>query len=269
MVCEVPAGADPRVGAAVPAMGWRCLRDPRPLIAPRDVAVGLDGAIYVSEMGAGRITRFGDEAATVADGLTAPIGLRVLPDGDLVVAEEGLGTLARIDPTTGARTEVARDLRAVTYVALADEAAALVSSFAEVAPTGTGVVWRVALNSGEATPLATGLNVPEGLFLRDGELRVVEWHEPAAVMGGPPDALERLTEGYANAYGLLDDGEGGHLVGDHGGRIVHERADGSREVLVEGMGRPGGMAWTADGALLIAEFVDFGATGYLIRLEPL
>jgi hypothetical protein len=46
------------------------------------------------------------------------------------------------------------------------------------------------------------------------------------------------------------------------------RADGSSEVVLDAIGRPGGIAREDDGTIWIAEFVDFGATGYLIRLTP-
>lgn len=267
--CPPPEGAHPTVGTGVPAPGWRCVRDPRVLTAPRDVTVDGD-TIYVSEMGTGRIVTVGDSIDVVAEGLSAPVGLRVLPDGDLLVAEEGRGSLAHIDVATGERTEVRGELNAVTYLELGPDGAAYVSSFREVAPTGTGVVWRVDLATTEATMFATGLNVPEGLFFEGDELRVVEWHLPSAVVGfsaGGGDTGTNLGAGYENAYGLVGDREGGFIVGDHAGRIVHHRADGTTDTLLEGIGRPGGLAWHGE-TLLIAEFVDFGAPGYLVRLEP-
>ncbi len=268
--CPAPPGAHPSVGTGVPSPGWRCIRDPRFLTAPRDVAVA-GGSIFVSEMGSGRIVAVGETVDVVAEGLAAPIGLRMLPDGDLLVAEEGAGSIARIDVASGERMEVLADLSAVTYLELGPDGAAYVSSFREVARTGTGVVWRVDLETTERTAYATGLHVPEGLFFEGDALRVVEWHLPSAVVGFPAgggDEAMELGAGYENAYGLVSDREGGFIVGDHAGRIVRHRADGSTEVLLDGIGRPGGMAWAADGALLIAEFVDFGAPGHLIRLEP-
>jgi glucose/arabinose dehydrogenase len=78
-----------------------------------------------------------------------------------------------------------------------------------------------------------------------------------------------VTAGLTNVYGLLPDGAGGLFVGDHAGRVLHQRADGTSEVLIDHIGRPGGMARSADGALLITEFVDFGARGRLFRVAGL
>ena len=271
--CAIPPGAHPSVGAGLP-VGYRCERIAAPLHAPRDVFVSRAGEVYVTEMGGGRIARLrGDAFETVAEGLMGPIGLREDATGQLLVAEEGRNTLSRIDPLTGARTVIAGALRAVTYVAIGPDGAAYVSSFAEVAPTGTGIVWRVDLDTRDATAFATGLHVPEGLAFAGDALGVVEWQRPSAVRrfapgGGAVVDATTLTTDLTEAYGLADDGEGGVLVGDHAGRILRVRADGTSEVVLDAIGRPGGIAREDDGTIWIAEFVDFGATGYLIRLTP-
>lgn len=271
--CNVPPGADPSSGPALPRVGLSCMRYPFALASPRDVLFASDGSIYVSEFGAGRILRLqADGFAVVAEGLTSPIGLRELPDGDLIVAEEGANSAARIDASTGARTEIAGGLSAVTYLTLGPDGAAYVSSFREVAPTSTGVIWRVDIASGAASPYVTNMNVPEGLFFDGDQLVAAEWHLPSAVLrfdaaGGVAADAETIGTGYENVYGLISDGAGGALVGDHAGRIVQLRADGTEEDVLVGIGRPGGMAWADDGDLLIAEFVGFGATGWLIRVS--
>lgn len=271
--CAVPEGAHASVGAGR-AEGYRCERFPAALHAPRDVWVSRAGEVYVTEMAGGRIARLvGDRFETVAEGLLSPIGLREDASGQLLVAEEGRRTLSRIDPTTGERTLVAGDLRNVTYLAVGPDGAAYVSSFAEVAPTGTGVVWRVDLETGVARAYATGLHVPEGLLFSGDALTAVEWHAPSAVRrfaagGGDAADATTLTTDLSQAYGLAGDGDGGVLVGDHAGRILHVREDGSSRVLLDAIGRPGGITRTDDGTIWIAEFVGFGETGYLIRLTP-
>jgi sugar lactone lactonase YvrE len=261
---------------AVVAAGLACETLGGPLLAPRDVVVARDGTLYVTEMGAGRVVRLdGDAFAPVAQDLAAPIGIRQLDDGALVVGEEGAGSVARIDPASGARTPIADGLRNVTYVALDATGAILVSSFAEVAPTGTGVVWRVDATTGERTVRAEGLHVPEGLFAdAGGALVVAEWHEPAAVRRfeagvGAADASTVVADGFMQIYGLIDDGAGGIFAGDHAGCVVRVRADGTRETILDGIGRPGGLSRAPDGALLVVEFVDFAAPGRLLRVTGL
>lgn len=259
---------------AAPGLSCEVLGDPLP--APRDVWVTRDGIIYVTSMGDGTIVRLdGDRFVTVASNLNAPIGLREAPDGALLVGEEGGHSVARIDRTTGARTLVAGDLGNVTYIALDTSGAVFASSFDRVGPFGTGRVTRIDPVTHAATRYATGLHVPEGLFVdASGALHVAEWAAPSVIRrfpagGGAVEASSVVTGDLAGVYGLLPDGAGGMFIGDHAGRVLRLRAGGAREVVLDGIGRPGGFAREADGALLVAEFVDFGARGRLLRVRGL
>ena len=275
-LCAVPPGAADTVQEGIPAKGLSCTRYPFPLASPRDVLETKDGAVFVTEFGAGRIVQLGNAGySSIAEGLTAPIGLREDDDGSLLVTEEGLFSLARIDRATGARTLVAKLAHNVTYVARGPDGAAYVSSFAELADTKKGGVFRVDLGSGAITPFATGLNVPEGLFVSaEGRLFVAEWLLPSAVLrfesgGGPAASATVVAEGFQNVYGLADDGDGGFYAGDHAGKVVHVAKDGASTDVVTGIGKPGGIWIGANGDMWIAEFTGFGKTGYLIRIEGL
>ncbi len=261
---------------AVAGPGLSCEVLGGPLAAPRDVWVTRDGAIYVTSMGAGSIVRLdGDRFVTVASGLQAPIGLRESSDGALIVGEEGAHSVARIDRTTGARTLLAGELGNVTYLTVDPSGAVFASSFDQVGPFGTGRITRIDPVTRAVARYATGLHVPEGLFVDGaGVLFVAEWALPSSVRRFPPGggdvgASSVVTADLANVYGLLSDGAGGMFIGDHAGRVLRRRADGAREVVLDRIGRPGGFAREADGALLVAEFVDFGAMGRLMRVRGL
>lgn len=273
--CAVPPGASDLIHEGVPQRGLVCTRFPYPLAAPRDVVESADGHVYVTEFGAGKIVELTDGGfVTVASGLVAPIGLREADDGALLVTEEGLQSLSRIDRATGARTLIATVGQNVTYLARGPDGAAYVSSFKELADSKKGVVFRVDLNTKSVSPYATALNVAEGLFFDGGELLVAEWLLPSAVHrlpagGGAAGPGTVVAEGFQNVYGLAGDGEGGFYAGDHAGRVVHVAADGAQSDVVTGIGRPGGIWRAKSGDLWVAEFVDFGQTGYLIRIEGL
>lgn len=279
---DVPLGDPPDSGGpvdcepALPAAGVTCEQLGGTLIAPRDVWVTRAGRIVATEMGAGRVVRLdGDQWVAIAEGLSGPIGIRELEDGDLVVAEEHALGVFRIDPVSGVRSPIATALRNVTYVALAARGDIFVSSFATVGPDGTGIVWRIDPSSGAAVEHATGLHVPEGVIAEpDGSLVVAEWQEPSSIRrfapgGGPASGSEEIADGFAQVYGVALDGAGGFFVGDHAGRVVRIRASRAREVVLDGIGRPGGLTRTAEGALLVVEFVDFGAIGRVMRLAGL
>ena len=88
----------------------------------------------------------------VAEGLDAPEGLAVLPDGDLVVVETESGDVTSVDLATGATSTLAEGLSpAYTLAALYP---AFTPSGVAVAPSGNiyvtspadGNVWRIRAN---------------------------------------------------------------------------------------------------------------------------
>ncbi len=274
--CAVPEGASDLITEGIPAPGLVCTRFPYPLLAPRDVVETADGHLFVSEFGAGRIVELTDSGfVPLAEGLVAPIGLREENAGKLLVTEEGLHSLSRIDRVTGARTQVAGGMNQVTYLTRGPDGAAYVSSFQEAADTKKGVVWRVDLGTGATLPFATGTNVTEGLFFdAAGQLHVADWLLPSAVYrfpapGGPIANATKVADGFQNIYGLAGDGDGGFYAGDHAGKVVHVAPDGTKTDLLTSIGRPGGLWVAKNGDLSIAEFVEFGKTGYLIRISGL
>lgn len=275
--CQIPPGAASNVGEAIPAKGITCTRYPFPLTSPRDVLVASDGAVFVTEFDAGRISKLTDNGfVTITEGLVAPIGLREDDDGSLLVTEEGKGTLARVDRQTGTRTTIANISGHVTYLARGHDGAAYVSSFKSLDDNNLGGVYRVDLASGAVTPFITGLDVPEGLHYDPEFLvyRVADWLAPGKIVsfsesGGNGAGKSSILDGLTNVYGLISDNHLGYLAADSVGRIVQVSEEGyERDVLI-GLGTPGGMAANPDGTLWIAEFVGFGQTGYLIRLEGL
>ncbi len=84
----------PTVSVRVPAGGG--------LRAPEEVAIGPDGAIYISDDAARSVFRVvGDQIErllSAADGLESPEGIAVAPDGTLFVADEKAHILVRRDP---------------------------------------------------------------------------------------------------------------------------------------------------------------------------
>ncbi|MFO0590775.1 MAG: hypothetical protein U0441_24745 [Polyangiaceae bacterium] len=274
--CAVPPDADATVTEGVPAAGLTCIRYPFPLASPRDVLIANDGAIFVTEYGAGRIRELSaDGFVPVAEGLVSPIGLREDDGGSLLVTEENLFSLARIDRKTGARTQIAKLSNHVTYMTRGPDGAAYISSFAGLSDNNLAAVYRVDLSNGTITPFATGMDVPEGVFFDpNGAFRAAEWFSPARILAFPPsggDAANAavLAEDLEHVYGLISDGKGGVLIADSTGQILRITQEGARTTLLTGIGVPGGMALSANGDLYIAEFRGFGQTGYLIRLQGL
>jgi sugar lactone lactonase YvrE len=260
--CVVPAGADPRVHAAV-AIGWKCTRIPIPLRAPRDV-VELAGAVYVTEMAAGRVSRLdGDHATSIVDGLTGPIGLRAAPDGSLVVTEEGAQRVSRI--VGGTLTPLATGLGNATYVAVGGDGTIYASAFSDINGTN-GVIHRIG-----GADFLTGLAVPEGLaFDASGALIVAEWGGTSHASRIVNSAPLNIATGFVHLYGVAVKGTDTYLADVGGNKVVVVHANGAREDVLTDVAAPAGMSFAANGDLIIAELVaadTHDATGYVIRLS--
>lgn len=253
--CTVPSIATPRPGL-------RCTRYPFALAAPRDV-VEVDGAIYVTEMSAGRVVRLTDGGfVPVASGLTTPIGIRSA-DGKLIVSEEGAHTVSRIDPATGEKVVLARDLGNVTYLTIGPDGATYVSSFTAL-DTATGVVKRV---GDTVSDYVTGVNVPEGLAFDGTSLLVVEWGRPSKVSRGGTV----VASGFDRAYGIAKS-DRGWFVSDTTARVVVEvLADGTRENVLTNAATPAGLFRASNGDLLVVEHGSpaHNGIGYLVRLSAI
>jgi glucose/arabinose dehydrogenase len=80
---------------------------------PTGLAIGQDGAIFVSETGGGRVLKIGPDAApmtVLTDGLERPEGVALEAGGDnVLVLEVGAGRITRIEPS-GNKVVLAQNL---------------------------------------------------------------------------------------------------------------------------------------------------------------
>lgn len=83
------------------------------LASPSSLAVGKDGMVYVTELGAARLSRVdprSGQRTTVAEGFTLPRAVAAGPDGKLAVLDVGAKAAFLVDPATGAKTLIASNL---------------------------------------------------------------------------------------------------------------------------------------------------------------
>ena len=113
---ELPAGAllvAKADGEVVQADGQSRKTVAKGLKAPTSLARAADGTIYVVEAAAGRLSRLdlnSGAVTPVAGGFKRPKAVAVGPNGRPMVLDMGERTIVEVDPKTGARTVVARDL---------------------------------------------------------------------------------------------------------------------------------------------------------------
>ncbi|GAA6199555.1 hypothetical protein [Aquicoccus sp. SU-CL01552] len=83
------------------------------LVAPLGMVLEGQDAVYVTEAGAGTLSRIdlaSGERTVVASGLALPEGLDMAPDGTLVLAEVAAQRVVSVDPADGAITVLAEGL---------------------------------------------------------------------------------------------------------------------------------------------------------------
>jgi sugar lactone lactonase YvrE len=179
-----------------------------------------------------------------ARGLSGPRGLLFAPGGDLLVAEQGGGTVARISPdgkikrVGGFRQphDVAIDAKGNLYVADAGN-----NRIAMVMPDGKVSSW------------VEGLKNPVDLaFNAAGELVVCEYGANRVVAYAAPDKRRVLLTGF-KAHGLALAADGALYINDVSNkRVLKLVAGGKPEVMAEDMPLPIGIAIGQSGGLFVA-----------------
>jgi len=236
---------------------------------PDDLAVTASGDLWVTDVGAGTLTRVrpGGAVLEVLRGFASPEGVAPLPDGDLLVAEQGHDRVLRIG-VDGART-VSASLPPSNGALGVDGIAADIAGGRLLIPDSPhGTLLATSLGTGPAIEtLARGLGRPVGVAAVGGSIYVVA--ENAA-----PGGLLRIKSGGGAAdpvgsMAQLDDvvAVGGLLyvtdLAAHAVRAV-DPATGAQRPIAAGLRQPQGLAVLADGRLAVAD----SDAGTVLALTP-
>jgi len=140
-------------------------------IAPTMLDVASNGIAFSSSLsGSVRVIDARGGISLNASGLRQPRGLRLLPGGDLLVAEAGAGRVLRLGPGPDSRPRlVAEGLEQPCGLLVADATQAFVTESAG------GRLLRIRLDRDERREVARGLDQPQGIArMADGRLAIVE-----------------------------------------------------------------------------------------------
>jgi putative cell wall-binding protein/sugar lactone lactonase YvrE len=237
------------------------------LDAPSGVAVGGDGAVYVTA--GDSLLRFGATTGTVASGLSAPRGIAVV-GADVYVAEAAADRISRVPASGGAATPaLATDVDGPT--GLASDGSSLL-----IADTNHDRVLRwtpgaapAEVANGLASPTGVAFGAGGSVLIADTFHGVVRRGSTVVAGGGPTAPTCRGDGGPANATALTPptavagDGAGNVYVADAGvGRVVRVDAAG-RLATIAVSPFPSALAVDGNGDLLIADSV----AGTVVRVS--
>jgi sugar lactone lactonase YvrE len=193
--------------------------------------------------------------------LTSPFQVIAEPKGTLLVADGGSGRVVRVDPRTGRRTVVARGLGQVDGVAYG--------------PGGLYILTEtrvLLLSRGHTRVVARGLRYPRGLAVaHDGTVYVSESDRNRIDAFAPRTGARTIvaSTGLDQPLGLALTADGSLLVCDsHHGRVARVGPGGTLEPVLEGLGLPVGLTVASGGDVYVADHVEHGHPGTIVRLHP-
>ena len=301
-VSVAPAAATTTVAALVLVSSATTADQPVTAHAPFDVAmdgrnelvgvaVAPDGAVYVSDRGAGVIYRVSGTATptTVAQNLDRPAGLSFTLDGRLLIAEEQTGRILRLGDN-GALSVVASGLTTPRWITTHADGALYVTAHRLTSREGADgldgrLVVRIDVDSSGVSEVATGIRAAQGLTVVDDHLVVASsgigpgptsngalLRYPVLRGGalGPPEMW--VGTGLKQPVGLAVDPLGAVYVGSKA--LVLETETAKRAVakiqpdtlltdFVANLADPQGLALGHDGSLYVAD----GKSGRLYRFR--
>src|SRR5262245_4199400 len=121
---HAPSAGGSQPVALAPVSVWA-----RGFLQPRGLAVDSDGAVYVSDRGAGSVTRIApDQSTTVAlRGLERPVGLAFDVEGRLLVAEERAGRVTRRE-ANGSRITLVSGIKQPRWLDVAEDGTVFIAA---------------------------------------------------------------------------------------------------------------------------------------------
>lgn len=228
------------------------------VVGPDDIAFGPDGSLYWTSFSAGEVWKVAPDGTVSGEAIRPGVnGIAFSPDGRLFVTVAFMGD---------ALYEL--DLNLVFPPRLIAEKMGFLNGidwgsdgFLYGPVWTTGEIVRVAVDTGQITPVASGFDIPSAVkFDSGGNLHVVEQATGDVyrvdIATGTKQRLARITPGLDN---LAFDSEG-RLFVSHGqdGSVFEVLASGAvRTVCEGGMIAPGGIAVTSAGGgetVLVADF---------------
>lgn len=226
------------------------------LMSPVGMVYGRDGALYVAEWSAGRVSRFDAQGnrTILVDALGNPAGLALADDGTLYIAGYGDGTIYMFDEQHGLRPFVS-GFSAPTGLLWSRDGTLLVAN------RNAGEIVRV-LPDGRKRVVSRDHALPVGLAqTSDGGFFVSCYGGSVDHIAPNGDTRSVYTGLRTPGAGIIPDGPDAVLVTEYGGNaVVRIDVRGRASIAADGVRSPAGLARMPDGRFLVGCWGD--ATAY-------
>jgi sugar lactone lactonase YvrE len=230
------------------------------LPGPDDLVLSPDSIIYLSDVVDGTVRQYGPDGSlkVFLSGLDEPEGMVFLPDGSLLIAEQGKNRIVRVDPVTKQRSTFL-NLRnktgqlGIDGIALALEGSSPARVIIPDSPNGT--ILQASLDGQTVSQIAQGFSRPTSVWIEpNGNLLVADENSGTLSRLHPNRNVEVLAK-YATPDDVVEDPFGNIFVCSIGDGSIHLIRSGSNkdEILMGGFSSPQGLVLDNDGNLVVTD----------------
>jgi len=222
-------------------------------LEPDDLVLAADGSIYISDVTEGTIKQYTREGQlnVILAGLSAPEGMAFLPDGSLVIAEQGNNRLVRYDfqaKTLLPFLDLPNNTNNLGVDGILFDGTNLI-----VPDSPNGTVLEVSADGQSVRQLASGLVRPTGAWVEPGgNLLIADEYGNAVFRLHPDGALEKVAD-FSIPDDVIADASGNIFVVTLGDDAVHVLTANQDVILVSGLNNPQGIIFDADGNLIVSD----------------
>jgi sugar lactone lactonase YvrE len=222
-------------------------------LEPDDLVLAPDSSIYISDVTEGSIKKYTPDGQLnlILSGLSAPEGMAFLPDGSLVIAEQGTNRLVRYDfqsKTLLSFLDLVNNTNDLGVDGIIFDGTNLI-----VPDSPNGTVLEVSPDGKTVRQLASGLVRPTGAWTEpDGNLLIADEYGNAVFRLHRDSTLEKVAD-FPIPDDVIADASGTIFVVTLGDDAVHVLTANQDIILVSGLNNPQGIIFDRDGNLIVTD----------------